>query len=128
MGWECRQGAGYYYRSRRVGGRTVKTYFGRGEVARMAEQLDAADRRGPPPPRRRPRGPDRRAGAAGSCAGGAGCRLRPDGSCHPADRRLPLAQLFLEEGEGHALPEGGDSRAGARAGGGRGPGLPRPAG
>ena len=44
MGWEGRQGASYYYRSRRVGGRTVKTYFGRGEVARVAEQLDAADR------------------------------------------------------------------------------------
>ena len=45
MGWERRQGTGYYYRSRRVGGRVVKTYFGRGEVARVAEQLDAADRR-----------------------------------------------------------------------------------
>ena len=45
MGWEDRRGAGYYYRGARVGGRVVKTYFGRGAVARVAEQLDAEDRR-----------------------------------------------------------------------------------
>ena len=40
MGWEARPGGDYYYRSIRVDGRVVKTYFGRGEVARQAERLD----------------------------------------------------------------------------------------
>jgi hypothetical protein len=36
MGWE----RGYYYRSRKVGGRVVREHVGRGPVAELAAQLD----------------------------------------------------------------------------------------
>ena len=45
MGWERRQGGNWYYtRSRRVEGRVVREYVGRGEVAEASAQLDAAER------------------------------------------------------------------------------------
>jgi len=40
MPWE----RGYYYRARKVGGRVVREYFGRGEIAELIAALDAADR------------------------------------------------------------------------------------
>jgi hypothetical protein len=45
MVWSKRPGGVYYYRSARVGGRPVKTYFGRGTAAELAASLDAEDRR-----------------------------------------------------------------------------------
>jgi hypothetical protein len=45
MGWERRQRGGLYYtRSRRVGGRVVREYVGAGELAAVAEMLDAEER------------------------------------------------------------------------------------
>jgi len=45
MGWEPRQRGGLYYtRSRRVSGRLVREYVGSGELARLAEMLDAEER------------------------------------------------------------------------------------
>jgi hypothetical protein len=44
MAWETRRGRKYYYRSRRVGGRVVKQYFGRGPVAELAAAMDADQR------------------------------------------------------------------------------------
>jgi hypothetical protein len=41
MAWEERPWGRYYYRSERRGGRVVKRYFGRGEVARLAADLDS---------------------------------------------------------------------------------------
>jgi hypothetical protein len=40
MGWE----RGYYYRSRKVGGRVVRQYVGKGRAALLAARLDAAER------------------------------------------------------------------------------------
>jgi hypothetical protein len=45
MAWEKRPGGLYYYTSRRVGGRVVKEYFGRGPLAKMAADLDARPHR-----------------------------------------------------------------------------------
>ena len=45
MGWESRPGGSYFYKSSRIGGKFVKTYFGRGEVALQAERLDNEVRR-----------------------------------------------------------------------------------
>jgi hypothetical protein len=42
MGWE-RQGR-YYYRSRKVGGRVVRQYFGAGRGAELVAQMDALER------------------------------------------------------------------------------------
>jgi hypothetical protein len=45
MGWEMRGKAGpYYTRTRREGGRFVRQYFGRGELAHLLARLDASDR------------------------------------------------------------------------------------
>jgi len=45
MGWETRQRGGRYYtRSRKVKGRVVREYIGRGEVAEAVATLDALDR------------------------------------------------------------------------------------
>jgi hypothetical protein len=47
MAWSRKQrGAttGYYYRSKRVNGRSVKVYFGRGITARLAAHLDECAR------------------------------------------------------------------------------------
>lgn len=46
MGWEKRKGSSskYYTRSRRIGGRVVREYLGRGPLAEIAATLDAFDR------------------------------------------------------------------------------------
>jgi hypothetical protein len=40
MPWDRR----YYYRARKIGGRVVREYFGRGEIAELVAAVDAADR------------------------------------------------------------------------------------
>jgi hypothetical protein len=40
MAWESRPSGRFYYRSRRVGGRVRKTYFGNGPAARLASLMD----------------------------------------------------------------------------------------
>jgi hypothetical protein len=45
MAWEKRPGGVYYYTSKRVDGRVVKRYFGRGPLAKIAFELDARARR-----------------------------------------------------------------------------------
>jgi hypothetical protein len=45
MAWERRRnGQRYYYRGRRVGGRVVKQYVGRGPAAKKAAEEDVAQR------------------------------------------------------------------------------------
>jgi hypothetical protein len=47
MSWDRKKRGtheGYYYQSRRVDGRSVKTYFGRGPLAEMAARLDEHER------------------------------------------------------------------------------------
>ena len=45
MGWETRRGRGsYYYHSKRVDGRVVKEYCGRGELAALVARLDDLNR------------------------------------------------------------------------------------
>jgi hypothetical protein len=44
MGWELRGGRRYYTRSRKVGGRVLREYLGRGPEAELAAALDAARR------------------------------------------------------------------------------------
>ena len=41
MGWEQRRNQWYYYRTRRIDGRVVRTYFGRGPRAKQAAAEDA---------------------------------------------------------------------------------------
>jgi hypothetical protein len=41
MGWE----RGYYYSARKVNGRVVREYWGRGEAGQLAAELDARERR-----------------------------------------------------------------------------------
>ena len=43
MAWEIRTGRRVYYRSRRVGRRVVRDYFGGGPEAHLAAGLDASD-------------------------------------------------------------------------------------
>ena len=48
MGWDRKNGRGYYSRSRKVNGRVVRTYVGAGaagELAAAADALRRADRR-----------------------------------------------------------------------------------
>ncbi len=47
MGWSRQQRgprSGYYYRCKRIGGRPVRIYIGRGPVAEMAALLDEQER------------------------------------------------------------------------------------
>src|SRR5438067_2868507 len=45
MGWERRDRGGLYYtRSRRVNGRVVREYVGRGAIASLTARLDAVER------------------------------------------------------------------------------------
>ena len=44
MAWETRKERPYYYAAARVDGRVVKTYFGRGQAARLAASFDAEAR------------------------------------------------------------------------------------
>lgn len=44
MGWEQRKTGRFYYRSLRIGDRVRKMYYGRGEAARFAAELDAESR------------------------------------------------------------------------------------
>ena len=46
MAWEERGNGSYYYRKRRIGGRVVSEYVGRGELAGLVAQLDAIERTG----------------------------------------------------------------------------------
>ena len=39
MAWERRKPGRYFYRSRRVGGRVVKDYFGQGAIGQLAADL-----------------------------------------------------------------------------------------
>ena len=56
MPWESRPGGRYYYSARRVGGRVIKTYYGRGILGAEAARLDAValPAAGPRPRRGRP--------------------------------------------------------------------------
>ncbi len=45
MGWEDRNGTLYYYRKKRVDGRVVSEYIGRGEFADKIAQCDKGMRR-----------------------------------------------------------------------------------
>ena len=42
MAWESRNGRRYYYRTKRVDGRVTKIYFGSGEAAQKAAEMDVA--------------------------------------------------------------------------------------
>jgi hypothetical protein len=45
MSWDAKRGGRrYYYRSRKVAGRCVKSYLGRGPVAELAARLDGQER------------------------------------------------------------------------------------
>ena len=44
MGWERRSGGRYYYRKRRIGGRVISTYMGRGDMADALAGLETAER------------------------------------------------------------------------------------
>ena len=46
MAWETRGGQRYYYAARKVAGRTLKNYFGRGPEGELAARLDTGVRRG----------------------------------------------------------------------------------
>ena len=48
MAWERRKPGRYFYRSRRVGGRVVKDYFGQGAIGQMAADLAEEARAGGP--------------------------------------------------------------------------------
>ena len=39
MAWERRRRGSFYYRSKRVGGRVVKDYFGKGTIGQLAADL-----------------------------------------------------------------------------------------
>ena len=39
MAWERRRRGSFYYRSKRVGGRVVKDYFGKGTIGELAADL-----------------------------------------------------------------------------------------
>src|SRR5262245_45345308 len=45
MGWERRKSQVYYYRRRRIGGRQVRLYVGRGPLAEVAAGVEEARRR-----------------------------------------------------------------------------------
>ncbi|QDV37428.1 hypothetical protein [Tautonia plasticadhaerens] len=45
MGWEFRGGSGpYYYRARKIGGKVVRQYIGRGLAGVLAERFDRQER------------------------------------------------------------------------------------
>ena len=45
MGWEARGSNSYYYRKKRIAGRVVSEYVGRGTMAREIALMDVAERK-----------------------------------------------------------------------------------
>ena len=79
MAWEDRNGKRHYYRSKRVGKKVTRVYFGSGDAARLAAALDQAKRR-----EKRPQD-----------APVAAIRQRWDEACRPLDQLIAATYLLM---------------------------------